>query len=459
MIRFIDINKKSRVGRLSLLLSVLIMSSLSACSLNDLVKVKDPEEGREVKIGEVTTRAGALAVYAGAIGHLQKGVTDISENVSLLTDERLMIPSSRPDEALDARIETRSSSSGTVGLILQRPYLSLNSSRIAFLQLRDIIRSLKDPSLEYLVSASYALEGYSILLLAENYCSGIPLSTLTFDGKLTYEAGSSTQEALRRAVSLFDSSQMISHDSARFNVLAQVGKGRAYLSLGVLDSAYESVQNVGPQDVFSLYFNEAQVADPTNGQISRPYMFWTFGSDLGVPAYQLVNQEGGNGLLWYPLSGPADPRVPVIFQTVEGMNVARQRKFTSGVVVFPLARSIERKMIEAEYWLKSNDPRWLTALNEARQTRAIPDTTDPGTVESRVDLLFRERAFWFYMEGQRLADYRRMVRNYDISPYEIYPSGIYEGGNGKYPLYGNAFVFSPPESPNRNYEGCNHREP
>lgn len=433
---------------------------LLGCSLDSLVKVDEPEQGREVQIGEVTTRAGALAVYADAVGQFQKGINGISENVSLFTDERIFQgQSATVHGALDARVETRNTGTGLVGLVVNQPYLDLNSARITFLQVRDVIRKLSDSSLYHLIAASYALEGYSVLMLAENYCSGIPLSTLTFDGTVRYEAGSSTAEAMKVAVSLFDSSQRVIHDSARFDILAKIGKGRAYLSLGMLDSAFENVQDVNIQEVFSLPYSESQVVNRI-GIVSKPYAFWTLALDSGAVRQEIKNFEGANGIQWYPFAGTPDPRVPVINQLINGIETPRQRKYISGAIVFPLARGIERKMIEAEYWLSKGDSRWLNAINEARQTTSgIQDTVDPGTPRGRVDMLFRERAFWFYLEGHRLADYRRLVRQYNRSPYEIYPAGIYEGGDGTYQIYGDAWVFSPPEAPNREYLGCNHKQP
>lgn len=434
---------------------------IQACSLDGLVTVDDPQDGESVDIGEVTTRAGVLAVYASAIGKFQIGVNELSSNVSLFTDELSVRSNFAGTTGLDARIEKHTQGLlSPLGVVVASPYEYLNSSRINFLQIRDIVRNLNDSSLNYLVSAAYALEGYTVLLLAENYCSGIPFPTLTFDGSVKYVEGSSTTEALKLAISLFDSSQIIHHDSTRFKVLSQIGKGRAYLSLGLLDSAFISVQDVNPTDVYNLHYSDLQVTNE-EGFVSKPYAFWTTGSasTLGSQSNGVRNFEGTNGIQWFPLVGAPDARVPVTQQILDGINVAFQQKYITGNVVLPLAGWIERKMIESEYWMNEGDPRWLDAINEARRTRSIQDTTDPGLLEARVDLLFRERAFWFYLNGYRLGDYRRLVRQYGKSPYEVYPSGIYEGGYGEYQLYGDAFVFYPPEFANVKYQGCNHKDP
>ncbi len=442
-------------------LFVFVSILLYGCSLDGVVKVDDPEQGRSVNIKEVTTRSGAMSVYASALGKLQSGVSKISENVSMFTDELAVPPSSKAGvNSFDARNETRSTITGEMGLVDNDSYESLNSARIVFSQVRDIVRRLNDPSLSYLVSASYAFEGYAILLLAENFCSGLPLSKLGFDGTLYYESGSSTANMLKAAVSLFDSSQLIDHDSTRFNILSQVGKGRAYLSLGMLDSAYASVADVSVQDAFYLSYSEVQ-----NQLNERPYAFWrgTFSmniNDIIDIGYGIVNQEGTNGIHWFSPAEQIDPRIPMNLQLINGKYFGRAHKYSSAVIMFPLAKGIEKKMIESEYWLSMGDDRWIDAINEARHTKGIQDTLDPGVLRNREDLLFRERAFWFYLDGYRLADYRRLVRQYNRSPYEVYPTGIYEGGSGiETSIYGEAFVFSPQEASNRKYFGCDHKNP
>ena len=51
--------------------------------------------------------------------------------------------------------------------------------------------------------------------------------------------------------------------------------------------------------------------------------------------------------------------------------------------------------------------------------------TDPGTATGRVDLHFRERAFWFYLTAHRLGDLRRLVRQYGRAIESVYPTGAY----------------------------------
>jgi hypothetical protein len=112
-----------------------------------------------------------------------------------------------------------------------------------------------------------------------------------------------------------------------------------------------------------------------------------------------------------------------------------------------LASGVEARLIEAEAALQAGDPAtWLATLNALRTDGTFdvtpmspPDTmwhaggaaaaglaplADPGTAGGRVDLLFRERAFWLYLTGYRQGDLRRLIRQYGRTPDQVYPTGL-----------------------------------
>ena len=119
------------------------------------------------------------------------------------------------------------------------------------------------------------------------------------------------------------------------------------------------------------------------------------------------------------------------------------------------ASGIEARLIEAEAQLDAGlVVQWLTTLNDARATLAMPPLTDPGTDDARVDLLFRERAFWLFNTGHRLGDLRRLVRQYGRDPMTVYPVGPYHKDNL---TIGSdlAIVIPGNESNNPKYVPCN----
>ena len=88
-----------------------------------------------------------------------------------------------------------------------------------------------------------------------------------------------------------------------------------------------------------------------------------------------------------------------------GMPVYFPSKYTpDGAGSYPVASGIEARLIEAEAALRAGDGSWLEKLNHLRRTEyttirpavtePLPDLTDPGTDETRVDLLFRGYRHW-----------------------------------------------------------------
>jgi hypothetical protein len=77
---------------------------------------------------------------------------------------------------------------------------------------------------------------------------------------------------------------------------------------------------------------------------------------------------------------------------------------------------------------------------------------DPGTADARVNLLFREKAFWTFSRGQRLGDLRRLIRQYNRTADNTFPTGVhYKGGN--YGVDVNLPVVTN-ERQNPNFTGC-----
>ena len=119
-----------------------------------------------------------------------------------------------------------------------------------------------------------------------------------------------------------------------------------------------------------------------------------------------------------------------------------------------ITAGLDARLIEAEAALQAgNAAGMMTILNALRAapqpitassptatgthpgwtTPVMAALTDPGTADARVNLLFREKAFWTFGRGQRLGDLRRLIRDYgraaDGSNAGGYPIGThYKGG-------------------------------
>ena len=131
-----------------------------------------------------------------------------------------------------------------------------------------------------------------------------------------------------------------------------------------------------------------------------------------------------------------------------------------------LATGLEARLIEAEAMLAGNPVGWLAALNALRADWAtlapivrgdasgtLAPLVDPGTAALRVDMHFRERAFWNFSTGQRLSDLRRLVRQYGRASNTVYPEGPYWKPGSNFGVDLNIIIPLDEEN-NPNCTGC-----
>lgn len=465
---FTGIAGYSRVKWLACCISIL--GALTACSLDGLVKVDDPEGGVEIERKTMRSYTGGIRLHLASISSFSSAFNGISRDVGILTDELQALTANQisvgipyGNFALDSRTESQLPD-GSMG-ITGPSFGILNTARVQASQSIELLEKYGAETSKTMRSHAYAIEGMSIVMLAELFCSGLPLTTVPFEGNVQYSERLTTAQLLEAAIHKFDSSMAIDHDSLPVLTLARVGKGRALLSLGKYKEAAMAVQDVATADQYS--FTYTTTAAP--GGSANQFAFWTVNATATSP-YTIVNREGGRGIQWMADSAVNQDtkRLNIGTRTVNGVLefalIPRQLKYTNGSPTVPVVNGIQARMIEAEAQLNDAQlplPGWLDILNEARRTIGLADTTDPGSHTERVDLIMRERAFWFYLTGTRLGDYRRLVRNYGRSPHEVYPSGVY-GPARDYPFYGSAYVFVPSMKEvllNHKYEGCFNRNP
>jgi hypothetical protein len=319
----------------------------------------------------------------------------------------------------------------------------------------------------------HALYGYTEILLADLFCSGIPLSTIDFQKDYTYRAGDSTAQVYRDAIAHFDTALALSADSIRIQNLARIGLGRAHLNLGEWAAAADDVSGVATTYAYQLTVPWG-FRGWNGSQLCSTNAFFCFGV--------VADTEGHNGMAYVSSSDPrtVDTLVKVRYSWGfdNGFFLAGYPKlYTAALQTSPytpmiLASGVEARLIEAEAALRSGGD-WLGRLNDLRATAPIagtnqpaptelPALNDPGSDSARVALLFHERAAWLYMTGHRQGDLRRQLREY--SQYwpdqsMVYPSGRYAGiGLDTYGVDVNAPI---PQSEYLNplFHGCLNRAP
>jgi len=417
------------------------------------------------------TPAGAMARYQGALTILPQVFDGFLTRTGILTDELADLPAPLFVGGAYTSLDSRQDLSAFTD-----DYARLHNLRVQAREARGFLQAYADSS-RALVGHLYAEEGYGEIWLAELFCSGIPLSTVDFNGDYTLAAGSSTADVYRHAITLFDSAMVMASDSVRFQHFAAVGRGRALLALGRYAEAAAAVAGVPDTFTYRAAF------PPENLRllsffVTAPNPSTNYQSAPATPS--VGNNEGGTGLD-YRTSG--DPRVPVkaVGQDANNQTLWFPANYDSTTfLTLTIANGIEARLIEAEAALQAGSD-WLTKLNMLRTdgtqdgsgvynpgtggVAGLAPLEDPGATLSgpaadaaRVDLLFRERAFWLYLTGHRQGDLRRLIREYHRDQNAVYPSGTYPGGSGS---YGAEVVVPVPQSEqelNTKYTGCvDHR--
>jgi hypothetical protein len=246
------------------------------------------------------------------------------------------------------------------------------------------------------------------------------------------------------ALALLDTALTLVGDSTRFVNLARMAQARAYLGLGQLAEAAAAAASVPDGYVYSVSFVGGNNSDAASFAYVEP--------SGQVPwRVSVSDREGAHGLD-YRSSGDPRASATLIYTNNYGWGIYHPDKYSvDGSTPIVLASGVEARLIEAEAKLAQGDAGWLAMLNALRTdgtystqpNAADPARTDtlwnagtggvaglapledPGTPDARLDLVFRERAFWLFLTGHRQADLRRLVRYYGRPSYQVYPTGAY----------------------------------
>lgn len=465
---------------------ILLASGLSGCSPDSLTGSSLPPNVPDP--GQTHTPQGAVAAYEGAEELFRTAFAGFGSYVpisGLLADELGVTNIGAPNSTgetnwIDSRaIPPFPDLSPITGL-----YSQLQQTRGQVEEARGLLRAY-DPDSANLLASLDVMEGYAEVFLADFFCSGIPLSTVDYNGDYTLKPGSTTAQVYTDAAALFDSALTFAAASPRVLNAARVGLGRADLGLGQFSAAAQSVAAVPSVFSYVMAFSTVTGASAGGTAVDNRNFAWGMVNDAatGVTGLTMVDKEGEHGL---PFMSSGDPRTAWIALGVGaiGNTIASPAKYgltgDSSVIV---ASGVEARLIQAEAALKAGDPGWLAVLNALRTDSTfttMPDSVnpaqtdtlwnqgsggvaglaplaDPGTLEARVDLVFRERAFWLFLTGHRQGDLRRLVRQYGRVPDTVYPSGQYLGANGAYGSDVTAPIPQNERISNPYFAGCFNR--
>jgi hypothetical protein len=448
------------------LLALLLVSGAAACNVDRLLTTKDKDTS---PVGSINSATGLPNAYAGAISQFQVGwagsAADLGSGnegqinmTALLTDEYIDLETFPTRIAVDQRITAPGN--GT----LRGNYLDLSQARVSAERAAGLYQQF-DPA-NPLHAEVLNLAGYSYLVFAEDYCSGIPFDSIAPNGKIIYGQPLTTDSMYARAMKDFQAALVIAAADSAANgdakgieqlSVSRIAQARVLLDEGQFAQAANIAALVPLSFVYAM-----------EGSSNSPREYngvWYFTTQL---AFSVADNEGGNGLDF--VSGN-DPRVPSLdvgtpgFSGV-GQDFINEEVYTGPTSNTPLATGLEAALIVAESQLQSGQTgAWATSLNALRSSSSsliasgasiapLPaDSTTTASDTLQVSVMFRERAFWLYLTGHRLSDMRRLMRQYHRTADHVFPTGL-DVVTGS--PYGNSIEFpvSSDESNNPNSHGC-----
>jgi len=457
-------------ARLALVAGALAALAVAGC---DRVKnqLLQPQNPGLVDPSAVGSAIASLALRVGALGRY-KQVLSSGENLWAsggdIADEFQNADFDQTRINLDMRIVDPSTSDmwGYNGVTQSRGFI------------RDAISSMKqyNPDSSSMIGELYAELGFFEMTLADNFCNGIPLGH-TIDGVITYGAPLTDAQVYDSASAHFDTALVYSSKktdtySVYVNRMARVFKARVLTDLGQYATAatYVPVATVPTTFTYDMTFS-------ATGGTNAMYGINTSTARVGVAdSFSVIGGQKAVIKNALPFGSGGDPRVQVVLGSTVGAKPEDQ--VTSPFYVsnlwktqfdpMVLASGVDARLTEAEAKLAANDiPGMMAILNDLRTnpTRPViglitipvmPALATPATKDDALTLLFRERGFWTFGRGQRLADLRRLVRQYGRTDSQVFPTGLYFKGGS----YGTDENIPVPNSEEVNplFHGCLDRK-
>jgi hypothetical protein len=442
---------KGNTNRAALPLAVAALAlPLGGCDLDRLLEARDPFT---VTPGTARDTANLETLYAGARSQFALGFTGWQNREGgivvisgLASDELYSSDSFNTRQAVDRRAidyELSNAASDHAFIYLQR-------ARAEALNAIDVyVNSPRKGNARH--AELFNIAGYSVVLLAENFCTGLPLSRITETGTVFGDPMSVT-ELYELAISYFDQALAQPEGGADQQNLARVGKARALLDLNRFTDAAQVASQVPSGFRFDV--------EHSSGSFFTPNAVFNLNNEEHRISASLQEGSVNRGLNFGAVAQSGDPRVRIAAQSVASNSgevpTWLQLMYNSQSAPVPLATGIEADLIEAEAALAmGSSSAYLTTLNSLRSSLMLPSLTDPGSAPARVDQFFAERAYWLWLTGHRFSDLRRLVRQYGRNANAVFPTGITD-----YDLsYGNDLSMPIPfeEINNPNYTVCTER--
>jgi starch-binding outer membrane protein, SusD/RagB family len=412
---------------LRLMFAGAVLAGTTAC--DSILEVEDPDVTTPELIRDpsnlIALRNGALGDFMVAFSGTAPGGGSTEGMVlssGLLADELYVSDTFGTRQEVDRRNVTKENAGMTT------VFRNLHRARRAAEVAAELFEEYQPTS--PLRAEVLGLAGYTWIIFAENYCSGVPFSKLTVDNRIDHGQPQTTAQMQQQALTYFTQALEVATtaNNARMQNLARIGRARALLNQGQFQQAAAAVAAVPTSFLYELEHSE-------NSSRQNNGIWMITHSRRG---YGVAHLEGGNGLPYRQgssqVASSQDPRVRYSRTAARAIDSPFahffQQKYPLRASPVPLATGLEARLIEAEYALRQAD--WATFLTKHNDLRAtvglqafqLADLQALTQVQ-RENLHFQERAFWLWLTAQRLSDMRRLVRQYGRSTESVFPTGTY----------------------------------
>lgn len=425
---------------------------MGACDLDSLVELEDPDLITLPTVQDTanieTLRNGAISEFAMAMtGPAANNTTPGIIGVSGVMADELWY-SSTFETMLDIDRRRIFDTNGAVETVYRNLHRARNLSNETARLYSESRPNSPDRAL------LQALNGYTYVMFAENFCSGVPFSRAPLGESLVYGAGLTMEQMLDTAIAHFDEAMALAQSAGASDYanLARVGKARALQNLGDFSGAATVASQVPDAFVYEVTYSPNS-SGQNNG------VWYNINSSGRTSAASL---EGVNGLKFFergPGPNTIDPRAPADssgFGIGEDIPLYTQGKYASRGAGVTLASGLEAQLIEAEAALVqgSTGPAFQI-LNDLRGDIGLGSLTPAGTADGRLLQLYEERAFWMWLTAHRLGDMRRLVREHGFSANQVFPIGTTIAGT----QYEDDVNLPVPEEEKNNplFTGCFNR--
>jgi hypothetical protein len=300
---------------------------------------------------------------------------------------------------------------------------------------------------------------------AENLCNGIPM-TYTTNGVYTYGPQLTTDSVYKLAAFHMDSALAKTTASDAISTALHQASLVARARILVDQGNYTAAAALVPASAVPTSFQYLLTFDQATGD----NQLWSLNISQG--RYTVSDSQDADGVLKnaLPFASANDPRVPVVNTKKVGFDgtttLIDQQVYANRTDPVPLVSGIDARLIEAEAALNAGDYAGMTtilnALRGSAQTignlkvPAMAALAAPATKDAAISLFFREKGFWTFGRGQRLSDFRRLIRQYGRTQDQVFPTGgFFKGAN--YGVDVN-FPVTDNELTNPNFKGCTDRK-